>query len=101
MERLRIELDAQGHSRHYVGINVSYAAEFQHELVDRCAFPLFQDSESVNTPLQHHIYKDDMAIYDSEGKLAHYLPMRGGDFVVDLSSPEGYENVKELLLSTE
>ena len=97
---MRIELDALGHPRHYVGVNLAYAEDFKHELVSRCAFPLFQDTPEVNVSRHLHASKDDMLIYDSEGKLAHFVPMRGAASV-DLSTPEGYDRVKALLMSTD
>jgi hypothetical protein len=100
MERLRIELEVMGVPAHFVGVNVAYAATYQDNLVARCAFPLFQDTFGVNAPELLQVHKDDILIYDSEGNLAHFLPL-GGEINVNMQTPEGYENVKELMLSVD
>lgn len=97
---MRIELDVEGHPTHFVGINVPMGADYGHYLVERCAIPLFQDVGEVDAVALHEAKKDDILVYDSDGKLAAYLAM-GGEQTVNLSTPEGYANLKRIILETE
>ncbi|MBW2528270.1 MAG: hypothetical protein JRI23_29105 [Deltaproteobacteria bacterium] len=109
MERLRVELSVAGEPVHFLAINTSAAADYQHELVNRCAFPLFQDLETVDAPSMHHARKDDILVYDSQGLLAAYLTLYAGPAPLDggtgepssnIVSPEGYANLRRIILET-
>jgi hypothetical protein len=107
MERMRVELSVAGYPVHFVGINVAYAADYQQELVDRGGFPLFQDEETVDAVALHRARKDDILVYDTRGRLAAYLTLNTGPILPDggtggpnanIASPEGYANLKSIIL---
>jgi hypothetical protein len=52
----------------------------------------------MNAWVHHDGGKDDFYIYDSQGKLAIYLAA-GGTKSTDLSTTEGYDNLKQAILS--
>ncbi len=78
-----IDADTQGH---------------QQNLTDVASFPVFQDVTTVKGQEAMGASKDDIFIYDSTGKLAHYLPF-GGNVDTNLSGP-GYAELKKLVLAT-
>lgn len=98
MERMRIELEAEGHPVTFTAINKNDATDDQAALVAVCAFPLFQDLVEVDAWDLHDGHKDDIYIYDRDGRLAVYLP-RSGDVSTDLSTALGYANLKAAILS--
>lgn len=109
MERMRVELDVAGVAVRFAAINVAYSADYQQELVDRCAFPLFQDLEEVDAVALHRARKDDILVYDSDGRLAAYLTLASGPTPLDggtgeptsnIVNPEGYANLKRIILET-
>lgn len=61
-------------------------------------FPIFQDVTAVKAWESTGGNKDDIYIYDSKGKLAHYLPVIGS-VDTDLSAG-GYAALKKLILAT-
>lgn len=83
----------------FVGINKADAAANQQDLINRCSFPLLQDTNEVKAwDVHHHGHKDDFLIYGADGALVDYLPS-GGPRVTNLSTPEGYTNVKNAVLA--
>lgn len=86
-----------GRSAHFVGLNVPYAVPYQDRLVQRCGFPLFQSTFVVEAFELHQANKDDLLIYDADGRLAHYLSIRG-ELMINMSTPAGYDNVKTLVM---
>ena len=65
----------------------------------RCTFPLFQDTEEINSWELHNGNKDDFYIYDEEGILGIYLPRSNSAQVsTNLSTDEGFGNVKQAIL---
>ena len=94
---MRHELEEAGRPIHVVAINASNAVEQQQELVDRCAFPLLQDTSEVGAWTLHAGKKDDFFIYDAQGRLVHHLPV-DGDVPTALSTPDGYAAVKAAIL---
>lgn len=97
LEQLRYELQNRGRVVHLVGINKIDAESTQSALADECSFPLLQDTEAVNAWALMQGQKDDFYVYDSEGKLAVHLPAHG-DISTDLSSPNGYGNLRDTLM---
>jgi len=95
---MRIELQLEGHPVVFTAVNKSDATDDQAELVARCAFPLFQDLVTVDAWDLHDGHKDDIYIYDREGRLAVYLPVTG-EVETDLATAEGYANLKSAILS--
>ena len=98
MEKMRIELQAEGHNVQFIAVNAISALETQHKLVERCAFTLFQDTEKDAVWDLQNGKKDDFYIYDKEGVLADFLPVTG-DRSVALSTDEGYANLKNAILA--
>ncbi len=101
LERMRQELLAEGRDVQFVIVNSADAVDSQQPLVDRCAFPLFQDTAEVNAFVLHGGAKDDLIVYDREGRVAAFLPGSGEEGPTILTSPPGYENVKSKILAAE
>jgi hypothetical protein len=97
---MRIELKATGHNVQFVIINKGDAVEQQQKLTDRTSVPLLQDQEDIVVWDMMNGYKDDFYIYDTDGNLAVFLPISGEKSVI-LSTPEGYQNLKDAILATE
>lgn len=97
---MRIELEIQKVNVKFVAINDITASDptDQQQLVKVCSFPLFQDTQAMSAWVHHDGGKDDFYIYDSQGKLAIYLAA-GGAKSTDLSTTEGYDNLKQAILS--
>jgi hypothetical protein len=87
------EFLAMGISVHFVSVNTISGADSAGKLVDVCAFPLLQDTEDVNAWDLVQGKKDDMFILDANGNVLTLLP-NGGDLSTNLSTEEGYNNVK-------
>ncbi|HIN85307.1 MAG TPA: hypothetical protein EYN06_02420 [Myxococcales bacterium] len=97
---MRLEMQALGKEVDFVSVNAVSALEQQEKLINRCSFPLLQDQEDVDVWGLMDGKKDDFYVYDSQGVLAHFLPI-GGDISVNLTEDEGYNNLKSAILSTE
>jgi hypothetical protein len=95
---MRIELEAAGHRVEIVALNQAGYEDTAANLVAIVSFPLFQDVAAVNAMGLMLAHKDDLFLYDREGNLSLYLPM-GGAVNTVLSTPDGYDNVKNALLS--
>jgi len=98
LEQMRIELFLEGHKVFFITVNASNAVEQQQKLVDKCSFPLLQDTEEINAWALHDGGKDDMFIYGKNGTLQRYLPF-GGEVNTNLLSEEGYDALKFEILS--
>ena len=98
LEQMRLELQKAGYEVNFLSVNKADAAANQQALIDRCAFPLFQDTTEVNAWALIGAKKDDMLIYGADGKLLDYLP-NGGDRITNLSMHEGYDTVKAAILA--
>lgn len=98
MEKMRIELAAAGHEVHFVAVNAISAVETQQKLVDRCAFPIFQDTEAIGAWDLHNGRKDDFYVYDRQGVLTDYFSI-SGERSVYLNTSEGYANLKNAILA--
>ena len=98
MERIRLELEAEGYDVQIVTVNKGDAVEFQQKLIDKCASPLLQDTEDNLGWNLMQGGKDDFFVYNGKGELVSFLPM-GGEVETNLSKEEGYANVKNAILS--
>ena len=85
LEQMRIELLLEGHKVYFLTINASNAVEQQQKLVDKCSFPLLQDTEEIDAWTLHDGGKDDMFIYGKDGSLQRFLPF-GGEVNTNLLS---------------
>lgn len=93
-------MQALGKPVDFVTVNAVSGLEQQEDLIKRCSFSLFQDEEEVDVWGLMNGKKDDFYVYDSQGVLAHFLPI-AGDINMNLSEDEGYNNLKSAILSTE
>ena len=96
---MRRELEEEGVEARFAAINSTLVSnpDTQAGLANLCEFPLFQDVDEVNAWGMHGGRKDDIYIYDPQGRLHVYLPISGEVSTV-LSTFAGYNNVKDLLL---
>ena len=97
MERMRIELEAEGRPVHFVAINDATAQDDQAKLVERCSFPLLQDLPDVDAWGLMGGRKDDFFVFTAEGALSAYLPQSHEPRPV-LSDEEGYATLKAAVL---
>ena len=84
----------------FVAINATTAVTQANELLQKCTFPVLQDTDEVKAWELMAGIKDDFYIYGSDGLLAIHLPS-GGAVSTNLSTSEGYANVHDLLLVVE
>lgn len=96
---MRQELANAGHDVNIVAINAASAATSQGALVDECAFPLLQDTTEVDTWGQLGGQKDDFFVLDAAGDVVAHLVLT--DVNTNLSTDEGYANVRDALLAAE
>ena len=87
------EFIAMGIEVHFVSINVTSGLESAEKLVEVCGYPLLQDTEEIGAWDLLQGKKDDMYILNTDGAVATYLP-QGGVLSTNLSTEEGYNNVK-------
>ena len=98
MEAMREELAALGVDINVVAINVTTGVDTQELLAETCTFPIIQDTDEVGAWDLMNGGKDDMFIYDAEGKLLVHLPA-GGTIATNLSTDAGYANIRDLLFT--
>lgn len=98
LQKMQLELEASGKLVHMAIVNAESAKSNQQELIDRCSFPIFQDIPEINAWGLQGGGKDDFFLYTSQGKLHSYLPS-GGAISTNLSTKEGYENLKAIISS--
>ena len=96
METIHEELKGLGVDINVVSINVTTGVDSQALLADSCSFPLIQDTDEIGAWSLMDGGKDDMFVYDAEGKLLVHLPA-GGAVATNLSTEQGYANVRDLL----
>ncbi|TNE49298.1 MAG: hypothetical protein EP343_12330 [Deltaproteobacteria bacterium] len=97
---MRLELQQQNLKVKFVAVNSIDAntPTDQKQLTDRCAFPLFQDVDTMQAWHHHNGQKDDLYIYNAQGQLVAHLPF-AGPVNTDLSTDEGYNNLKQAILN--
>ena len=92
------ELKKRGLDVAFVAINRTDAVNEQPALVERCEFDLLQDDAEVGVYSAMDAVKDDIYVYDSDGKLAIHLPIDGA-ISTNLGYNEGYDNLKGIALA--
>lgn len=97
MQLIHEELQTAGVAVNVVAVNIPTGVDQQSFLADECDFPLLQDTDEVNAWGLMNGGKDDMFVYDADGKLLVYLPAQG-DVETHLSTPQGYANIRDILL---
>lgn len=100
MEDMKDELDFEGVPVTFVAINKWSATLAASKLTDDTEFPVFQDTQEVNAWELQGAGKDDIFVYDSEGILHAFLPHLGA-ISVNLSTEEGYQNLKDIILDAQ
>ena len=100
MEMIKAEVTEAGKEINFVSINVTTGVEAQPLLAETCSFPLLQDTEETAAWEQLGGSKDDMYIYDAEGKLLVYLKA-SSDISTRLSTIGGYANVRDALMAAD
>ena len=95
---MRTELSNLGHDVNVVGINAATGAEYQGTLLNVCSFPFLQDTGTAGAFGIMRGAKDDIYVYRADGTLAIYLK-NGGSVDTNLSSGEGYSNVRDIVLA--
>ncbi len=95
---MRVQLEVAGHAVHFVTVNRADGVESQEKLIKKCAFPLLQDTDELGIWAQMDGGKDDFYVFDAEGNLHTYFEY-GGDMPTNLSEAEGYDAVKDAILS--
>jgi hypothetical protein len=100
MEAMRKDLETGGYSVNVVAINVIGGESSQPGLTTRATFDLVQDVVDVNAWDLMGGGKDDIFIYREGGALAPggYL-YAFGDVSTNLSTPEGYGNVFDAIVT--
>ena len=99
MEDMKDELEFEGLAVQFVIVNQAASIAQQANLTNNTTFPVFQDTFDMDAWEMHDGKKDDIYIYDENGALAHYFTL-GGALSLNLSTTEGYENVKNAILDT-
>lgn len=66
--------------------------------MEKCSFPFFQDTPESAVWDLYEGGKDDFFVFDSKGTLHAFLPAHG-EVSTQLSSAEGYANLKAAILS--
>ncbi len=92
------ELSKQGYDVAFAAINRLDAADNQADLVERCKFPLLQDTDELGVFNLMDASKDDIYVYGADGKLAIHLPI-DGEISTDLRYDEGYDNLKGIAMA--
>lgn len=95
-EQLRYELDAGGHAVDFATVNLSSMASRVNNMTDRASFAIFQDTDALGLWDAMGGRKDDIYIY-RDGVLVDLLPVGGGRST-NLSTEEGYANVRQAVL---
>ena len=91
------ELTAEGYGDEvqFVTINQRFSSSSVQNLVNKCEYPVFQDTTQVNAWALHGGGKDDIFIFNG-GLLDTFLPM-GGPVSISLTGA-GYANVKNAIM---
>lgn len=87
------ELKAAGIDLPFIVVNVSSGTDSQSALIDVCELPLLQDTDAVKAWDLHGAAKDDLAIYDKQGKLWQWFPF-GGTFDTNFGNDTVYAAFK-------
>ena len=94
---MRLEFELAGYDVQFVSINMIAAETTQDGLVSKAAFPLFQDTFDVGAWEIQNGKKDDFFIYAADGTLGAFLP-HGGEVNSNLSTEEGYANLRDAII---
>ena len=92
------EIAKTGKKVDFVIVNADNAVDDVANLVSKCSFPIFQDTEKVGVWKAMGGSKDDFYVYDSAGKLVHFLPF-GGTVGTDLGKQSDFDGIKKLVLA--
>ncbi len=97
LEKMNAELTAEGKTGvQIVAVNSIDASSDQANFTAVTSFPLFQDSDEALVFRKHRTQKDDVSIYDREGKLVTFY---GPGSARDLQDEANYAAIKAALLA--
>jgi hypothetical protein len=91
------ELESEGRTVKFLAVNSIDAVANQTDLASKADFPMFQDVDAVRAWEQHGGGKDDFYVYRTDGTLHRYIPYAATS---DLSAPENYAAVKQIIVDT-
>lgn len=97
---MRIEFEIMGADVQFVTINQKGAEDTLEKLLDKSSFALLQDQEDIDVWSLMQGGKDDFYVFNADGTLSQFLPV-SGEIDVNLSTDEGYENLKTAILAAE
>lgn len=98
LEKMRLELAAEGLDVNIVAINKNDAGDDVAALAEQCRFPVLQDTPSVQAWAAFNGIKDDLYVYRADGTLSVYLSP-AGTVETNLSKPDGYAAVKAAIVA--
>lgn len=88
-------MDVQGYIINQAGSELALAA-----LVEASTLPTFQDTWLLDAWGMHGSGKDDILVYSTSGILStHFIAFQEPSS--DLSTPEGFQNMKEAILNAQ
>lgn len=99
LQAMQDELRAAGKEVHMAIVNIANSSDpsLQKNLIQKCSFPIFQDTSAVDAFAVMGGQKDDFFLYHSDGTLLeHMVSVRN---IAGADSP-GYLRVRNALLST-
>ena len=93
---MRGELLTAGYLVDVVVVNATSGTDTVGQLLERCSYPVFQDTADVAAWTMHDGAKDDIYVFNEEGVLTNYLPANGL-VSTNLSTAAGYEHLRRLV----
>jgi hypothetical protein len=102
LEQMRLELEFAGHPVWFVALNSASNLPHAERLIERCSFPLMQDTEELNVWDLQNGGVSDFYIYDVDGRLVRHYDQteeraeRGRSLT--LSNDEDYDELKQAII---
>lgn len=102
LEQMRLELEFAGHAVWFVALNSASNLGSAERLIERCGFPLMQDTEELNVWELQNGGVSDFYIYDVDGRLVRHYDQtderaeRGRSLT--LSNEDDYNELKQAII---
>lgn len=102
LEQMRLELEFAGHAVWFVALNSASNLGSAERLIERCGFPLMQDTEELNVWALQNGGVSDFYIYDVDGRLVRHYDQtderaeRGRSLT--LSNEDDYNELKQAII---